>query len=211
MNTPQPEHQSSAPDEPGRSPKPPSEADDQPPPASLNRDSLQIELIDPQSLLTAPQLAELQQLCDKVLAQLPNAGELRVRIVDDQRMAIDHQQYSGIAGTTDVLTFDLAPESESFDSKILDTDLTTCFDEAARQSSAHNHTVVYELLLYIIHGTLHCLGFDDHDDTQYQRMHKQEDTLLTNAGIGPLFYSKTDPSSDDQTTTDQASNKETNS
>tara|TARA_R110002072_G_scaffold42064_5_gene117647 strand:+ start:106380 stop:106913 length:534 start_codon:yes stop_codon:yes gene_type:complete len=177
----------------------------------LNRDSLQIELIDPQSLLTAPQLAELQQLCDKVLAQLPNAGELRVRIVDDQRMAIDHQQYSGIAGTTDVLTFDLAPESESFDSKILDTDLTTCFDEAARQSSAHNHTVVYELLLYIIHGTLHCLGFDDHDDTQYQRMHKQEDTLLTNAGIGPLFYSKTDPSSDDQTTTDQASNKETNS
>ena len=207
MNTPQPEHQSSAPDEPGRSPKPPSEADDQPPPASLNRDSIQIELIDPQSLLTAPQLAELQQLCGKVLAQLPNAGELRVRIVDDQRMAIDHEQYSGISGTTDVLTFDLAPESESFDSKILDTDLTICFDEATRQSIAHNHPVVYELLLYIIHGTLHCLGFDDHDDTQYQRMHTQEDTLLTNAGIGPLFYTK----STEQTTPGQQTPKETNS
>jgi len=206
MNIPKPEHQSSGPDEPGRSTKPPGEADDQPPPAGAHVGSLQIELIDPQSLLTALQFAELEKLCAQVLSQLPNAGEIRVRIVDDRRMSIDHQQYSGIAGTTDVLTFDLTGYTQGsnqfFASKILDTDLTICFDEAARQSGTHQHTVVQELLLYIIHGTLHCLGFDDHDDTQYQRMHEQEDRLLTNAGIGPLFYSKS---------TKQATPKEPNS
>jgi len=180
-------------DEPDRSSMPPPdhepEPDDQPPPTTLA--SIQVEVIDQLNLLGQAPSTTLANLASRALAPLPNQGQVRVRIVDDQRMSTAHEKFSGITGTTDVLTFDLAEptnQADSFDQKILDTDLTVCFDEAHRQAANHNHPVEHELLLYIIHGTLHCLGYNDHDESEYQRMHNKEDELLTNIGIGAIFY-----------------------
>ena len=175
-------------DEPDRSSKPPTEADDQPP------SSIEVELFDGLNLLNTHELDSLAQMTCRALAQLPNSGQIRVSIVDDQRMSDAHLKFSGIEGTTDVLTFDLAPETnpgsapESFDSKVLDTDLTICFDEAQRQSTKLGHSVERELLLYIIHGVLHCLGYNDHNDQDYQRMHQREDQLLSAIGVGNTFF-----------------------
>lgn len=35
------------------------------------------------------------------------AGEVRVEVVDDAAMANAHEEYLGVEGTTDVITFDL--------------------------------------------------------------------------------------------------------
>lgn len=116
-------------------------------------------------------------------APVPPSGEVRVRIVGDAEMAAAHQHYSNVPGTTDVLTFDLRDNSAG----PLDTDLLICLDEARRQASARGHTTERELLLYIVHGLLHCLGYDDHDEASAFAMHEMEDRLLGAVGVGATF------------------------
>lgn len=177
---------------------------DQPPPADQPSTSITVELFDALKLLDNHTRTTLADLASRALAQLPNQGQVRVSIVNDERMSSAHEQFSGITGTTDVLTFDLAPQTKSFDQKTLDTDLTICFDEAMRQATKLNHPIEHELLLYIIHGTLHCLGYNDHDDAEYQRMHTKEDQLLAALGIAPTFFK---PAFDKENNPTQPENK----
>jgi probable rRNA maturation factor len=108
--------------------------------------------------------------------------------VDDAEMAVAHERYSGIPGTTDVLTFDLREPGESAaEPAQMDVDLYVCVDEARRQAAGRGHAVERELLLYIVHGVLHCLGEDDHDDATYARMHAREDEVLQAIGVGRVF------------------------
>lgn len=112
-------------------------------------------------------------------------GRLGLIVVADDEMARLHEQWKRVPGTTDVLTFDLAeddaPENQP------DGDIVVCLDEARRQADHHGHTPRQELLLYAVHGLLHLLGEDDHDDDAYAQMHRREDELLTALGVGPVF------------------------
>jgi probable rRNA maturation factor len=105
-------------------------------------------------------------------------------------MAVAHERYSGIPGTTDVLTFDLRDEAAG----PLDTDILICLDEAIRCGAERGHAANRELLLYVVHGILHCLGHDDHDDAGYARMHAREDEVLEAIGVGRTFAAS--PTSD---------------
>ncbi len=110
-------------------------------------------------------------------------GDVRIRIVGDEEMERAHRQYSNVPGTTDVLTFDLRDAAAG----PLDTDLLVCVDEAGRAAAARWHPMRNELLLYALHGTLHCLGEDDHDDDACARMHAREDGLLSAIGVGAVY------------------------
>lgn len=118
----------------------------------------------------------------------PRAGEVRVRIVDDAEMAAQHEEFAGIPGTTDVLTFDMSGEPDSRGILLLDVDITVCLDEAARQGAKRHHATEDELLLYALHGVLHCLGHDDHDDDAYRAMHAAEDEILAAIGAPVRFH-----------------------
>ena len=115
-------------------------------------------------------------------------GSLRVKLIDDVQMAIAHERHSGILGPTDILTFDLRKNPNT----PLDADLLIDIDVAARQAALRAHPLEAELLLYIIHGVLHCLGFDDHDEIRFQQMHAVEDQILTAIGVGAIFVRGTD-------------------
>lgn len=140
---------------------------------------------DPSSLITPADLTALRDLLSSALAHLGVRGEVRVRIVDDPTMAAAHQRYSGIAGTTDVLTFDLREPATP--TVPLDVDVMVCIDEARRQAAIRGHDPRHELLLYALHGVMHCLGHDDHDDAAYERMHAAEDAVLDAIGVGRIF------------------------
>ncbi len=43
------------------------------------------------------------------------------------------------------------------------------------------------MLLYITHGLLHVLGYDDSSPAKFRRMHKREDELLEALGIGKVY------------------------
>lgn len=122
---------------------------------------------------------------ERALHTLGAAGEVRIVILDDARMAEAHERFCGVPGPTDVLTFDERDDRSGADR--LDADLLICFDEARRQGSARGHHAREELLLYIVHGILHCLGHDDQDEAAREAMHAREDSILTSLGIGPVF------------------------
>jgi probable rRNA maturation factor len=141
-----------------------------------------VEVSDPERRLSAGDASWLAQTADGALVTLGASGEVRVRVVGDAAMAAAHQRYAGVAGTTDVLTFDLAGDPSK-----LDVDILVCMDEAARQAARRGHETRTELLLYIVHGILHCLGHDDHDEAAAARMHAEEDRLLSAVGVGAVY------------------------
>lgn len=119
-----------------------------------------------------------------------NEGQLDLSIIDDAHMQQLHAEHCDDPTTTDVLTFDLRED----DADPLEGDLMLCRDEAQRQAMARGHEARQELLLYAVHGLLHLLGEDDHEDAAYARMHQREDQLLTAMGLGPLFSVRTSAS-----------------
>lgn len=129
--------------------------------------------------------AWLRRAASDAAAVLGVTGEIRVRVLDDQAMSAAHERWSGVAGTTDVLTFDLSEPGRTVGP--LDADILVCFDEAERQARLRGHSPERELLLYIVHGILHCLGHDDHDEAAAARMHALEDRTLAAIGVGPTF------------------------
>lgn len=76
---------------------------------------------------------------------------------------------------TDVLTFDWSPQS-NFDS--IEGEIIISAQTAKRNSAEYGASVKDEILLYMIHGVLHLLGYDDHDSAQIKKMRAQEKKLL---------------------------------
>lgn len=139
-------------------------------------------MVDETGRLTSGDDTNLRATVAKALAHLGCEGEVRIRVVDDEAMASAHQRWSGVEGTTDVLTFDLGTEGTR-----LDADLIVCLDEARRQAGERGHEPWRELLLYVVHGVLHCLGHDDHDEDRAARMHQVEDETLEAIGVGRTY------------------------
>lgn len=144
---------------------------------------MNLELLDQTGRLAASDQAWIREQGVRALALLGARGEVRIAVIDDARMDEAHRRYSGVAGTTDVLTFDLREAGEG----PLDTDVMVCLDEAHRRAAERGHGAREELLLYVIHAALHCLGFDDHDEAQALRMHAEEDRVLTALGVGAVY------------------------
>lgn len=149
---------------------------------------VRLEFLDPRGLLSGPESARVGELfgsLTRLLAREGLCGEGRVEAVGDGRMSDLHGRHRGEEGTTDVLTFDL-----SGDGRRLDTDIVVCVDEARRQCAARGHGVAEELVLYVVHGVLHCTGYDDAEDGGERgavAMHRREDEILSSIGAGVVY------------------------
>ena len=112
------------------------------------------------------------------------AARIAVRLVDDAEMTALHRRHMDDPTTTDVLTF---PAGEQHNQPEIDVDIAVCVDEARRQAADRTHDLKLEILLYALHGVLHCAGYDDHDQHDWRTMHQREDELLRAVGVGGAF------------------------
>lgn len=147
------------------------------------RGPVRLDVVDHRGLLTAQERSRLEGWGVAAVGAAGAAGDVRVKIVTDREMTAAHLRYSGVESTTDVLTFDMRESGEG----ALDVDLWLCVDEARRQAGERGIELERELLLYCLHGVLHCLGYDDHDGGSYARMHAEEDRVLEAIGVGRTF------------------------
>lgn len=152
------------------------------------RSSMRVELSDTTGLISLADRALIRAHLLQCLEWLSCTGEVRIRIVDDSEMTALHAAHCNDPSTTDVLTFDLSDESsDSGVSHELDVDLVLCADQATRQADQRDLPVTSELLLYALHGVLHCLGYDDHNEGDSIAMHAREDEVLHAIGVGAVF------------------------
>lgn len=132
-------------------------------------------------------LPRLEQLIRAVCVEF-NVFEVRVQIslVNDAQMTEVHQQFLDQDTTTDVMSFDLTDEFED----VRNFQLVVNLDMARRQASERGHSVLCELALYITHGLLHQMGYDDHEPEAARQMHEKEDAILQSRGFGSIYHNR---------------------
>ena len=104
--------------------------------------------------------------------------EVSVVFVSDEALCAMHDRFLGDDSPTDVITFDLSDEGEG-----PGAELYVSVDAAVRSCGDHGLAVENELLLYVVHGTLHLCGCDDHDVEDRRAMRRAEVRVLHSLGI----------------------------
>ena len=90
-------------------------------------------------------------------AEIGPLHAITVLIVSDRRMAALHKKFCGLAGPTDVLTFQHG-------------EIVISAESAARQAKVFRSTLAGEIRLYLLHGLLHLAGFNDVTPRQRKQM-----------------------------------------
>jgi len=133
-----------------------------------------IRISSSQSALRVPR-KKLAELIPFVAEQEGAAlGELDLAIVGPDEMAELNYDYLRHAGPTDVLSFDLSESGR----KGICAQLVICGEVAVRQAAAHGQRPQRELMLYVVHGLLHLMGYEDKSIRGAARMHAREDEIL---------------------------------
>jgi probable rRNA maturation factor len=101
---------------------------------------------------------------------LTSLGEIEVILISDRRMSELHRRFIGMAGPTDVITFQ---HGEIFIS----------VETARRQAQAHRTSLAHELSLYLVHGLLHLHGLDDRSPAARRRMGSVQEKILARAEV----------------------------
>jgi probable rRNA maturation factor len=99
-------------------------------------------------------------------------------------MAKLHVEFSGVEGTTDVLSFDYRG-IEAAAPPAVEAEVVVCVDVALRESRRRGLRFHDELELYWIHGLLHACGLDDHSVRDRRAMRRAERSVFVSLGGVP--------------------------
>ena len=129
-------------------------------------------------------LPELEKLVRAVCKRFRlSRATISIAIVDDARIRKVNKQFLGRDDPTDCLSFDLSDEDANSAKSF---ELLVNAERAIREASLRGHSSEAELALYVIHGLLHNLGFDDSTDNEARKMHDTENEILEELGYGSV-------------------------
>ena len=129
----------------------------------------------------APQVdsVNLKHAAQKTL-ELQNRSietDLSIVIIDDDQMQSLNLHYRGIDSSTDVLSFPadfVDPDNE----KTYLGDVIISYPKCLEQAQSANHSTNEELILLVVHGTLHLLGYDHIQYDEKKRMWSLQAEIL---------------------------------
>lgn len=100
-------------------------------------------------------------------------GELTVAVVTDAAMRELNRRFLAHDWATDVIAFPLEED---------EGEVVVSAERALAEAAERDVEPMAELLLYVVHGVLHLLGFDDHEPDDAERMHAESLDLLRSLG-----------------------------
>ena len=137
-----------------------------------------IEVNDGQRAIQLPR-RRIERAVHAALALKPRrAGPVSIALVGDRAIRRLHFDHMGDDTPTDVLSFPLERSPGGMLGEIV-----ASADTARREAARRGVAPADELLLYVVHGVLHLLGFDDHTPAERKRMRAAERAALRAAGI----------------------------
>jgi len=104
--------------------------------------------------------------------------ELSVVFVSDRKIKSLNKKFLSHNYPTDVLAFDLSNKTKANSRKNLIGEIIVSTDTAKRNAKLYNSSYEEEIKLYIIHGILHLLGYNDSKRSEIKLMRKKEQELL---------------------------------
>ena len=119
------------------------------------------------------------------------AKSLSIVLTDNRHIRDLSNEYLGRDAPTDVISFPLEdldwPGGYASDNGGINGEIIASAERALEQAKAIHGNPEAELLLYLVHGLLHLIGYDDRTPQDAKRMHAREDALLTEFGF-PCVY-----------------------
>jgi len=112
------------------------------------------------------------------------SAEISIAIVDDARMHELNRQYLAHDYPTDVLSFVFEHDKVE---QSLDGEIIVSAEYAAREAARYGWTTDDELLLYVIHGCLHLVGYDDATAAGQRAMRAAEKECLARFGVAHRY------------------------
>ena len=136
--------------------------------------SQQIELSEIAELASCndQQFSDIINLCFSEYA--PQQTSVELCLMNEKEHCAAHQRFLNDPSATDVMAF-------SYDDDDCCGELLVNVEMALRRAPEFPHGPVHELLLYVVHGTLHLLGFDDHQPRDIENMRAAEQNILQQA------------------------------
>ncbi|MEN1681112.1 MAG: rRNA maturation RNase YbeY [Planctomycetota bacterium] len=145
----------------------------------MNPEPLTITVANQQDLLPVDE-ERLRHTAGRVLADAARgAGSLSIAVVDDATIRPINAEFLGHDYATDVLSFALEDDGNRLEGEVI-VSAETAIANAADYDAAPED----ELLLYVIHGTLHLVGYNDKTEAEATAMRRAEAAYLRPAGAG---------------------------
>ncbi len=143
---------------------------------------IKIELANRQELLSF-QAERLESCAREILqAEGPGAAELSLAIVDNETIHAVNRDFLGHDYPTDVISFVLDESSG-----VLEGEVVASAETAIQEAAKFGWNAEDELLLYVAHGTLHLVGYDDQTPRAKAAMRERERHYLAQYGLTPHY------------------------
>ena len=130
--------------------------------------------------------ARLKRLVKNVFRRFKvSKAVIEIEIVDNSEIKKLSRRFLGHSHITDCISFNLTNETRKAP---LHLEIVVNGQMAVRQAKLRNHSQPAELALYVVHGLLHHLGFNDLNNKQAEKMHRTEDKILAQSGYGMVYH-----------------------
>lgn len=137
---------------------------------------MQLEINDRQDAVKLSE-RDVRRILEPGLEMEGLDAELSVALVGDEEIKRLNRRFLGRERITDVLAFPY----EKTDRRV-EGEIVVNGELAAREAAERSHGAEDELALYLVHGLLHLVGYDDHSQQDARRMRRREQEVLRAAG-----------------------------
>lgn len=107
-------------------------------------------------------------------------GLMEIDIIGNEAIHQVNVEFLDHDAATDVLAFEMDRDEAA---GMLEGNILVSAEMAAERGAEFGWTESEELLLYVIHGTLHLVGYDDHVGGDAEAMRRKETEALAAVGV----------------------------
>ena len=141
---------------------------------------LLLEILDEQDEL-AVDIEKVRAVCEQILSDGGiRSGKINVVLVESNTIQQYNRDFLQHDYPTDTISF-LTEDQRS--KGYLEGEVLACTEVAQERSGEFGWTAEEELFLYVVHGMLHLIGFDDATPEQRNVMQEKERSYLATLGI----------------------------
>ena len=113
---------------------------------------------------------------------LPENSLVSINFVGSRDMKYLNKKYFNRNGATDVIALGYQDKEREYLYRDLRShylgDIIICPDVAMRNAKSYSKSFAYEISLYMVHGILHLLGYQDTSVIKRKKMQKKQEEIL---------------------------------
>ena len=149
---------------------------------------MDIDITNKQHSLKIPDDIVRKIVSEVLSLERQKCDEVSIYFVDTAEISMLHSKFFNDASTTDCISFPM--DDENVEGYRMLGDIFVCPQTALEYAEEHNISPYWEVTLYIVHGLLHLLGYDDIKDKDIVMMREAEKKHMENLQRLSLIFTE---------------------